>query len=541
VRPYASALIAVVLAGGGVRADAQASPPPDSALRGFPTADSVIRRIYDEGMQHSQVAALAQILMDSIGPRLVGSPANRAANDWLLRTYAGWGIAAHNEQYGTWLRWARGPSQVVLLAPRTRVLEATQLPWSPRTPAEGITGDLVLLPRAEEAGDSAGFARWLAGVKGKFVLLDYPQPTCRPDPSWKAWASAESYAAMRAARDAGAAEWQRRLAVAGSRATLDARLKSAGAAGVLLSEWSGGWGANKVQWVDLYSIPVFTLNCEDYALVARLAAHGQHPRAHAVAQSEVTPGESPVFNTIAELPGTEHPDQYVLLSAHFDSWDGGSGATDNGNGTITMLEAMRLLRLAIPHPKRTILVGHWNGEEVGEVGSNAFAIDHPAVLAGLQAVLNEDDGPGKIDTVGTGGFLGAPSAFARWLAQMPDDISAGVAITEPGIAASVGSDADGFGCRGTPGFELAAGDWDHEHYTWHSRLDTYDKLDFDAVKRNATLIAMLAYEAAQDPEQMSRARRIPPTDPRTGQAMDPPQCWPVMRSWGALVARLKSP
>src|ERR1700760_1305739 len=94
-----------------------------------PTGDPVVQRIYDEGMRRSQAAKYAQVLMDSIGPRLTGSPANRAANDWLVRTYQAWGIDAKNEQYGTWRDWTRGRSSIELTAPRTRVLEATMHAW----------------------------------------------------------------------------------------------------------------------------------------------------------------------------------------------------------------------------------------------------------------------------------------------------------------------------------------------------------------------------------------------------------------------------
>ena len=119
---------------------------------------------------------------------------------------------------------------------------------------------------------------------------------------------------------------------------------------------------------------------------------------HAVAEATLAPAESPVFNTIARIDGSEKPNEYVMLSAHLDSWDAGSGATDNGTGTITMLEAMRILKTAYPRPKRTILVGHWSGEEEGDIGSGAFAADHPEVLAGLQALFNQDNGTGEIDT-----------------------------------------------------------------------------------------------------------------------------------------------
>ena len=124
-------------------------------------------------MHRSQAAKLGQVLMDSIGPRLSGSPANRAANDWLLRTYAAWGVPAKNEQYGTWRDWTRGPSGLMLVAPRARELEATMLAWSAPTPAGGITADVVTLPRASAFTDSAGFARWLPSVKGKLVLVEH--------------------------------------------------------------------------------------------------------------------------------------------------------------------------------------------------------------------------------------------------------------------------------------------------------------------------------------------------------------------------------
>src|SRR5215467_11368634 len=130
-----------------------------------PTGDPVVQKIYDEGMKRSEAARLAQVLMDSIGPRLTGSPANRAANDWLVRTYKTWGIVAKNEQYGTWRDWTRGPSSLELVAPRRRVLEATMYAWSAATPAGGVTADIAIIPPVSELRDSAGFARWLASVK----------------------------------------------------------------------------------------------------------------------------------------------------------------------------------------------------------------------------------------------------------------------------------------------------------------------------------------------------------------------------------------
>src|SRR5690348_10011580 len=179
-----------------------------------PTGDPVVQRIYDEGMHRSQASRLAQVLMDSIGPRLTGSPANRAANDWLLRTYKSWGIDARNEQYGTWRDWTRGPSSATLVAPRTRVLEATMHAWSAPTPAGGVTGDVVIPPPAGSLGDSAGFARWLSTVKGKIVLASMPQLSCRPDSDLRFWADSTVYRNAVAERDSAAREWSARLTAA---------------------------------------------------------------------------------------------------------------------------------------------------------------------------------------------------------------------------------------------------------------------------------------------------------------------------------------
>jgi hypothetical protein len=509
------------------------APVREAIAQDNPTGDPVVQRIYDEGMHHSQASRLAQVLMDSIGPRLTGSAANRAANDWLLRTYKSWGIDAKNEQYGTWRDWTRGPSSLTLVSPRTRVLEATMHAWSAATPAGGVTADVVILPPAAEL-QNGGFARWTAGVKGKLVLASMPLPSCRPDSDIKFWADSAVYAHAVAVRDSFAADWRARLEAAQvNPRELPALLERGGAAGILTNSWSRGWGVDKIQSARVNDVPSFDVSCEDYNLLARLAENGQHPRVRAVADSRLAPAESPVFNTVARIEGTTRPNEYVMLSAHLDSWDSGSGATDNGTGTITMLEAMRILKAAYPRPKRTILVGHWSGEEEGDIGSNAFATDHPDVLRGLQALFNQDNGTGEVDTVQTNGFVDAAPALARWMARMPADLTRNITLMLPGVAHNESTDSDAFDCRDAPAFFLTSSDWSYTDYTWHTQRDTYDKVNFDEVKRNATLVAMFVYQAAEDPSTVSRTRRVPPTDPRTGQAMRVPTCDPAPRSWAA--------
>src|SRR5260370_26766433 len=149
-----------------------------------------------------------------------------------------------------------------------------------------------------------------------------------------------------------------------------------------------------------------------------------------------------------------------MVWGDFDSWDGGSGATDNGTGTITMLEAMRILKLVYPNPRRTILVGHWSGEEQGLNGSRGFVKDHPEVVSGLQALFNQDNGTGRIETMSASGFPDAGASLARYLARVPADITRNIKFGFPGAPPGGGTDHASFASCGAPGVGLASGDWD---------------------------------------------------------------------------------
>ena len=500
------------------------------------TEDPVIRRLWTEGMERSQAPALAQTLTDSIGPRLTGSPGMEAGQRWLVRTYAGWGIAARNEKYGTWRGWRRGTTHVDLVAPRVRSLDATMLAWSPGTKG-AVEGGVVLVP---DVADRAAFERWLPQAKGKFVMTSFPEPTCRPDSNFKQWALAESFDRMREQRTAARTKWAARLdsTVTGASARdLPKMLEAAGARGVITSLWSQGWGVEKIFQSRTQRVPTLGLSCEDYGLVARLAERGQGPVLRVQAESQDL-GEVPVFNTIAEIRGSEKPDEYIVLSAHFDSWDGSSGATDNATGTVTMLEAMRLLKAVYPNPRRSIVVGHWSGEEQGLNGSRSFAADHPEIVKGMHVLFNQDNGTGRIASVSMQGFTGAGARFASYFSRLPAELTRDIALGIPGSPGGGGSDYASFVCHGAPAFSLGSLSWDYGTYTWHTNRDTYDKISLDDLKMNATLTAMLVYLAAEDPQPMPRDRRelFPAGGSGGGRGPAPrawPQCTEPARSSGA--------
>jgi hypothetical protein len=491
-RAIAGAGLALVLAAG------------TAAAQTFATDNPVLRRIWTLGMDSSQTYQTSQTLFDSIGPRLTGSPGYKSAADWVIAAYQSWGIQAHVEQYGTWRGWRRGPAHIDLVSPRVRTLEATMLSWSPGTGGKPVRGDVIQLP---DLADSVAFRAWLPAVRGKFVAISFPEPSCRPDSEWASIALPASWTKFREARAAARSAWQQRVTKAAFNSRLlQLALDSAGAAGILTSTWTTGWGTDRIFNTWSQHAAVMDLSCEDYGLVSRLAGHHQGPVVQLVAESQNL-GDVPAFNVVAQIPGTELPNEYVMLSAHFDSWDGGSGTTDNGTGTVTMMEAMRILKAAYPNPRRTILVGHWASEENGLDGSKAFVADHPDIVAHLQALFNQDNGTGRVVNMSASGYPAAAGNLARWLAQVPSEITRNITFGFTGMPAGGGTDHASFDCAGAPGFGLGSTNWDYFLYTWHTTRDTFDKLVFDDLNSNAVLTAMLVYLASEDREAVSREKR----------------------------------
>lgn len=471
-------------------------------------ADPVLARIWTLGMDSSHTERLAQVLFDSIGPRLTGTDGLKHGNDWLVKTYASWGITAKNEQYGTWRGWRRGYSHIDLVSPRVRTLEGTMLGFSPGTKKKDLTASTIILPRFP---DSTAFVKWLPVAKGKLVLVSAPQPTCRPGENWEKNATPESKVRMDTLRAQIRREWAgpnvrgTGYSLALGTGELGLRLEQAGVAGVITSRPKDAWGT--IEIFDTYNTkaPAIALSCEDYGLVYRLTDNNQSAKLRLNLDSELRP-EQPVFNTVATIPGTDKADEYVVLSAHFDSWDGSSGATDNGTGTLTMMEAARILKQVYPRPRRTIVIGHWASEENGLVGSRAFSEDHPEVLKGLQALFNQDNGTGRVVRLGAGGMTDGAAKLSAWFGRLPEVFQKQANLPGPGFPSGGGSDDASFACHGVPTFGLGALGWDYGTYTWHTNRDTYDKIVFDDLKANATLTAMLVYMAADDSSTISRDR-----------------------------------
>ena len=496
----------------------------DISAQTFRTDDPVIRQMWAEGMEQSQTEELAQVLMDFIGPRLAGSPNLDAAGDWALSKFEEWGVPARKEQYGTWNGWQFGITHVDLIAPRIQTLEANVLAWSPGTSGP-IEGDVLIVPEFSSEADAT---QWLPSVRGKIVLVSAPEQMCRAHQEFEANATPETVERLAEQRQQLQRSYRQRLAPLGGRRAAQ-RFADAGAAAIVTSYWSGGWGVNKVFSASTRDVPSVDLSCEDYGMVFRMAENEQSPRIRMNIEAEDL-GEVPQFNVLAELRGTELPDEYVLLGAHLDSWHAGTGATDNGTGSVMMMEAMRILKATYPNPRRTIIVGLWGPEEMGLIGSGTFREDHPEVMEGLQAAFNQDNGTWRIERLEGQGLLYAGQHIARWVSMVPDEIARHITLEFPGGQNNAGSDHISFLCTGAPSFRLQSAYDEYRQYTWHTNRDTYDKIVFDDLKNNATLAAMLTYAASEDPERVPRDRTTLPINPRTGEPKPWVQCYPPRRS-----------
>ena len=490
--------------------------------------DEVVEKMIDEVYNNSQVEKLSHELFDVIGPRLVGTPQMKNAHDWAVNKYKSWGIKSYLHEWGVWRGWERGITHIDMLKPRVRTLAGRQLAWSPSTSKRGVTAELTKIPQINNKED---FEQWLKTVKGKFILVSQNQITGRPDSQWEEYSTEESFEKMKKDRDKISEDWYSNIRKSGyGYRDISKAFEDAGAVGLISSYWSKAFGANKVFSARTDKIPNVDLNLEDYTMLYRMVENGINPTVKIISTS-TEHGIVPTFNTIAEIKGVEKPNEYVILSAHFDSWDGSQGTTDNGTGTIVMMEAMRILKKFYPNPKRTIMVGHWGSEEQGLNGSRAFVEDYPKIVENTQAVFNQDNGTGRVVSISGQGFLNSYDYLSRWLSAVPQDVTKHIETDFPGMPGSGGTDHASFVAAGVPAFNLSALDWEYWNYTWHTNLDSYDKIVFDDLKNNVILTAILAYKASEDNEKASRERRILPKNsinPRTGRPMRS-RGWPSVR------------
>ena len=456
-----------------------------------------------QAMDHSEVMSNLQHLTDVIGPRLSGSPAMRTANDWAAERFRAYGLAVALEPYTFGVTWRRGTATLRITAPFERAVTAHSWAWTAGTGGKPVAGPVVVT----DLTTPDSLAAYKDKVRGAWVLPRAAFPLWNPDGPGMTAADSARFLEQLRLRQQAAADTSAAAVLARRQFAVDLpyALKAAGALGTLvdgskehgLMTMSGS--PNRVS-----PLPNLVVSHEDYTLLERLARSGVTPRLEATVQN--TLGRKPVqqWNTVAEIKGSERPGQVVVLGAHLDSWDLGTGATDNGTGAMAVLEAARVIAQSGVTPKRTIRFILFSGEEQGLLGSRAYAAVHASEADSIQAVLVLDNGTGAV----TGQALQGRDDLERLWAELLAPV-ASLGADSIRSASKVGTDHLSFLPYGVPGFNFDQMRRGYSH-THHSESDTFDKAVEGDLRQAAAVLAVTAVELAGLPELLPRGPKSAP-------------------------------
>jgi len=468
---------------------------------------AVIQKIRDEGLNRSQLPQLAHHLLDVIGPRLTGSPTMKQANEWTASILREWGatnvVVEPRGEFGR--GWERISSSARMVAPFVHPLNAQPMAWTGST--SGTVAGPVLIVQADSAPD---VARFHGKLKGAWVVLS---PAPRPQPEWRAPArrfDADSLLAPARpdtsmfGRMTFDELWAFYLPQLQRFSDLTLALKAEGILGIL-SPSRRAYGILEVDGDYLgmdpkrpIAPPILTISQEDFGTIRRDLDGGTPVRVEANVQNrftEVTQG----YNTLGEIRGNDRADEVVMIGAHLDSWHAGTGATDNGAGSLVMLEAMRILRALDLHPRRTVRIALWDGEEQGLLGSRGWVARHAAELPKISAYLNVDNGAGRLRGIWDQSNEQAIPIFEQILWPFRD---LGVVAVRHGNTS--GTDHLSFDAAGVPAFNFIQDPIDYETRTHHSNLDTYERLPMDDLKQAAVVVAATVWQLANREAMMPR-------------------------------------
>jgi Peptidase family M28 len=534
-----------------------AAPPPapvDPYTQVQPVTESLdlnmYQRIRNEGLNDSHVMEFASALMDGIGPRLTGSPNLMKANEWTRDTLTKIGLQnAHLEDWGEFgLGWEQLNTWARIVTPDTAQLILQATPWSPSTPGP-VTGDVIYVS-IQNDGD---FDKYKGKLEGKIVLfgpmrdvpmVDKPLSERYTDaeladiamfPVNAAGLSPDLRARMRARMermrmlDKIAQFFYDEKVAAVIEPSRDGR-NGGGSGGTFFDDNGATLGRTPYLADKRVKIPVAVAAIESYGRLYRLAEVDHVSVTVQIdIETKFTGEHEHAYNTIAEIPGTDPAlkDQVVMLGGHLDSWIAGTGATDNGAGTVVAMEAVRILEALNVKPRRTIRIALWTGEEQGIFGSRAYVKEHfgSAALSTapdqvnlpeymrratgpltvkpeqklISAYFNVDNGSGKIRGIYTQGNAAIAPIFAQWIAPLKD-----LGVTTISLRNTGGTDHLSFDAVGIPGFQFIQDPLDYESRTHHSNEDVLERLQPADLKQMATVEAIFVYNAAMRDEMMPR-------------------------------------
>jgi len=454
----------------------------------------VLARIKAEGMQRSRVLALYRTLTDEIGARLTGSPAHVRAANWARDRFMEWGLTnAHLEPYEFGRGWQLEHISVEMTEPRYFPFIAYGEAWTPSTKG-------VVTGRAVYVGDknASQIQAMAAQLRGAIVLTHLPVAEFvdrdRPQPGLDDKPVATGNPTLPGARTTTPiSDLMPILAKAGAAVALRPSAYHDGTVGVL---------GNRATGDD--AVPSIIVAGEQYNILARLAAGGHPASLRVELRTRYVENDRNSYNVITDIPGRDAAlrDQIVLVGAHLDSWHTASGATDNADGAVAVMEAARILRALGIEPRRTIRFALWSGEEQGLLGARAYLMQHfntPAARDQLAVYLNDDPGSGKTLGFYMEGNQAAKAIFDRWITPLKD-LGATRNIIE-GIGAT---DHVPFNEAGLAGFNVIKDFSAYDERTRHTNADFPERMSEDELKESAIFMATFAWQAAMADEKIPR-------------------------------------
>jgi len=460
-----------------------------------PAGDSADAAIKAQGLGRSQAAGLFHTLTDVIGPRLSGSPGHLAAARWAVDRFKEWGLANPRlDAFPFGRGWTLEKLAVEMTAPRYMPLLAYAEAWSPSTPG-AVRGAPVYL------GDSTAdeIDRLGARLRGAIVLAYRPQseflradrmePSVGP-PGSPVRTGNPPYPDASSATPS---------------AQLLARLRTLGAA-VVLRPGAMEHGTVRVQGNRATApdaVPTVVLAAEQYNMLVRLAQAKTPLQLHVQVTARFQPGPDS-YNVLAEIPGSDPVlrDEIVFIGAHLDSWHTATGATDNADGVVAVMEAMRILTTLGAKPRRTIRAALWSGEEQGMLGSNAHVAKYLADEASrgrISVYINDDPGAGPTYGFYMQGNQAAKQIFDDWLEPLRD-----LGVRRNVIEGINATDHLAFDEAGIPAFTVIKDFKNYDTRTRHTNADFADAVGDDDLKQSATVLAAVAWRAATRDERIPR-------------------------------------
>src|ERR1700736_6776014 len=491
----------LLLAMGGLHAMAHASGDTND----YAATDAQILR---EIREHSEAMENLEHLSDAIGPRLTGSPQLKQANDWTAEMFRKYGLTnAHLEPWTMEHSWTRGRASARIVSPTEHPLTIASAGWSPSTPG-AITGAVVYF----DAKKKEEFEKFRGKLKSAIVMYKEPGSLSPPKPEYS---KSEFVRAMQAPPPMkGEPPAPSPYAVMQEAAKArTAFFKQEGVAAVLRDSNKPhallnmtGIGGDKFE---IGAIPTAFITGEGYRMLFRMLKHGPIEVELDMTNSF---SENPVevYNTVAEIRGSEKPDDVVMLGAHLDSWDLATGSTDDGTGSMAVLEAARALAKLPLKPKRTIRFALFSGEEEGLVGSVKYVETHRTDLDKISGILVHDTGTGRVLTLGLHDNYQDREIVDQEIAPLRE-----LKLLEPSMQRSFGTDHASFDEVGVPGF-WAIQDGAEYSKTHHSQSDTFDKVWRDDLNQGAQVLAAWAYNTAQVPAMLPR-RPVNPAKPEAAK------------------------